>query len=77
MHFQSQHGQTKVVFDSQGKNALQYVAFSIEIFIFKIEIGYNKKLKRQRLQLCLFTHQLLIDYIAFLRILFGWLMCTC
>jgi hypothetical protein len=39
MHFQSQHGK------NQGKNALQYVAFSIEIVLFKIEVGYNKNLK--------------------------------
>jgi hypothetical protein len=36
MHFQSKLGQTKVVFDNQGKNPLQSIAFTIGIFLFKI-----------------------------------------
>jgi hypothetical protein len=31
MHFQSQLGQTKVVFNNQGKNSLQCVAFLLEL----------------------------------------------
>jgi hypothetical protein len=46
MHFQSQLGQTKVVFNNQGKNAPQCVAFQLEIFLFKIEIACGKKLKQ-------------------------------
>ncbi len=46
MHFQSHVGQTKAVFDNQGKNAQQCVAFSIEIFIYsKVENVCDKKLK--------------------------------
>ncbi len=33
--------------DNQGKSALQCVAFSIEMFQFKIEIARNKKLKHE------------------------------
>jgi hypothetical protein len=32
-------------FYNQGKNALQHFGFSIEIFLFKIEIACGKKLK--------------------------------
>jgi hypothetical protein len=46
MHFQSQQGQTKVVFNNQGKNASQCVGFCLEIFLFKIEIACGKKLKQ-------------------------------
>jgi hypothetical protein len=46
MRFQSQLGQTKVVFNNQGKNAPQCNAFRLEIFLFKIEIAFGKKLKR-------------------------------
>ncbi len=44
MCFHCQLGQTKVVFNSQGKNAPQYIAFSLEIILFKIEITCGKKL---------------------------------
>ncbi len=44
-HFQSQLGQTKVVFNNRSKNASQCVAFWLEIFLFKIEIAFGKKLK--------------------------------
>jgi hypothetical protein len=47
MRFQSHLGQTKVDFNNQGKNALQCVAFWLEIFLFKIEIACGKKLKRR------------------------------
>jgi hypothetical protein len=46
MCFQSQLGQTKVVFYNQGKNALQDFGFSIEILRFKIKIACGKMLKR-------------------------------
>ncbi len=46
IHSQSQLGQTKVVVDNQGKNALVLVAYSIGIFLFKIEIECGKKLKQ-------------------------------
>ncbi len=39
MHFQSQPGQTKVVFDNQVKNEQQCVVFLIEIFLVKFEIA--------------------------------------
>ncbi len=45
MRFQSQLGQTKIDFNNQDNNALQYVAFWLEIFLFKIEIKCGKKLK--------------------------------
>jgi hypothetical protein len=44
MHFQSQHGKTKVIFDNQGKNTLQCDAFSIEIYLFKLEFACGKEL---------------------------------
>ncbi len=47
MRFQSQLGQTKVDFNNQGKNAPQWLAFWLEIFLFKIEIAHVKKLKRR------------------------------
>jgi hypothetical protein len=47
MNFQSQLGQTKVDFNNQGKNLPQCVAFLLEIFLFKIEIAFGKKLKRR------------------------------
>jgi hypothetical protein len=37
MNFKSQLGKTKGLFDNQGKNAMQYIAFSIGIFLLKIE----------------------------------------
>jgi hypothetical protein len=46
MRFQSQLGQTKVDINNQGKNGPQCIAFSLEIFLFKIEIAWGKKLKR-------------------------------
>ncbi len=46
MHFQCKPGQTKVVFNNQGKNALQWVVFWIGFFLFKIEIACYKKLKQ-------------------------------
>jgi hypothetical protein len=45
-HFQSQLGQTKVVFNNLGKNAPHCIAFRLEIFQVKIEITWGKKLKQ-------------------------------
>jgi hypothetical protein len=46
MHFKCHLDQTKVVFNKQCKNALQYCsAFSLEISLFKIEIASGKKMK--------------------------------
>jgi hypothetical protein len=37
---------TKNVFNTQGKSAPEYIAFSLEIFLFEIEIAWGKMLKQ-------------------------------
>ncbi len=49
MRFQDKLGQTKVVFNNQGKNAPQCITFWLEIFLFKIEIACGKTFKLEPL----------------------------
>ncbi len=47
MNFKIQLGQTKGLFDNQGKNAMQCIAFSIGILLIKIEKNSWNRIMQQ------------------------------